>query len=314
MYTLAELKSVTRNFRPDVVYGEGGFGRLYRGWVDERTLAPSKVGSGIRVAVKKYNPEGLGEWQSEVKFLGKVSHPNLMRLLGYCWEDNQYLLVYEYMQGGSLGNRLFGRRAESLPWDVRLKIAIGAARGVDFLHSSEKSVIYRDFKSSKILLDADFNAKLSDFGLAKLGPAGGNSHVTTRVIGTYGYAAPEYIATEMLTGLQAFDNTRPSGQQNLVGLARPSLRDKRKLRKIMDSRLEGRYPLKAATQAAELILKCLEGDPKARPSMDEVLKTLEQIDTIREKRKEAKASTSSRADPPRGSGSRYSPSTVSRTH
>lgn len=354
MYTLAELKSATRNFRPDTMLGEGGFGRVFKGWVDERTLAPSKVGNGIPVAVKKSNPDsdqGLREWQSEVKFLGKFSHPNLVRLLGYCWEDNQYLLVYEYMQRGSLENHLFRRGAEPLPWDVRLKIAIGAARGVDFLHTSEKNVIYRDFKSSNILLDADFNAKLSDFGLAKLGPAGGNSHVTTRVIGTYGYAAPEYIATghlyvksdvygfgvvllEMLTGLQALDNTRPSGQQNLVEWARPSLRDKRKLRKIMDSRLEGRYPLKAATQAAELILKCLEGDPKARPSMDEVLKTVEQIDTIREKRKEGKASTSSRpsshqhhhnhhrspihhnhsADPPRGSGSRYSPSTVSRTH
>lgn len=134
--------------------------------------------------------------------------------------------------------------------------------------------------------------------------------MTTRVIGTYGYAAPEYIATghlyvksdvygfgvvllEMLTGLQTLDQNRPGGQQNLVEWARPSLRDKRKLRKIMDPRLEGRYPFKAATQAAEVILKCLEGDPKARPSMDEVLVTLERIHAIREK-KEAKASTLSR--------------------
>ncbi|XP_039170197.1 probable serine/threonine-protein kinase PBL11 [Eucalyptus grandis] len=339
MYTLAELKRATRNFRPDTMLGEGGFGRVFKGWVDERTLAPSKDGKGIPVAVKKSNPDsdqGLREWQSEVKFLGKFSHPNLVRLPGYCWEDNQYLLVYEYMQRGSLENHLFRRGAEPLPWAVRLKIAIGATRGLEFLHRPEINVIYRDFKSSNILLDVDFNAKLSDFGLAKRGPAGGNSyvttqvietdddatpeyfatdiglaklglaggnsHVTTRVIGTYGYAAPEYIATghlyvksdlygfgvvllEMLTGLQALDNTRPSGQQNLVEWARPSLRDKRKLRKIMDSRLERRYPLKAATQAAELILKCLEGDPNVRPSTDEVLKTLEQINTIRVKKK-----------------------------
>jgi serine/threonine protein kinase len=156
MFTLAELKSATRNFRPDTVLGEGGFGRVFKGWVDENTYAPSKVGIGMAVAVKKSNPDspqGLQEWQSEVKFLGKFSHPNLVKLLGYCWEDKEYLLVYEYMQKGSLENHLFRRGAEPLPWDTRLQIAIGAARGLAFLHTSEKSVIYRDFKSSNILLD-----------------------------------------------------------------------------------------------------------------------------------------------------------------
>ncbi|KAL3736452.1 hypothetical protein ACJRO7_025406 [Eucalyptus globulus] len=386
LYTLAELKRATRNFRPDTTLGEGGFGKVFKGWVDERTLAPSKVGKGIPVAVKKSNPDsdqGLREWQSEVKFLGKFSHPNLVRLPGYCWEDNQYLLVYEYMQRGSLEIHLFRSGAEPLPWAVRLKIAIGAARGLEFLHKPEINVIYRDFKTSNILLDVDYNAKLSDFGLAKQGPASGNSyvttrviemdgyatpeysaiskteilsffssgnvgsvtttlfrrlrdylagvlrndrsdfglaklgpadrnsHVTTRVMGTYGYAAPEYIATghlyvksdvfgfgvvllEMLTGSRVFDRTRPSGQQNLVEWARPLLHDKRKQRKIMDPILKGRYPLKAATQAAKLILKCLEADPKARPSMEEVLATLENINTIWEKNQETKAGASSR--------------------
>ncbi|KAF8026314.1 hypothetical protein BT93_F2950 [Corymbia citriodora subsp. variegata] len=382
MYTLAELKSTTQNFGPHALLGEGGFGGVFKGWVDERTLAPSKVGTGIPVAVKKLNPDGLQgleEWQSEVKFLGKFSHPNLVRLLGYCREDNHLLLVYEYLQRGTLENYLFRKGAEPLPWEVRLKIAIGAARVLDFLHALKNNVIYRDFKSSNILLDADYNARLSDFGLATLGPAGGNSHVTTLVIrtdgyvaheyiatrkteipsffsrstvgsvrttlfkrsqdylarvlrnghttvsvhqnrldfgqaklgpaggnsllttqvkGTYGYTAPEYLATghlyvksdvysfgvvllEMLTGLRVIDCKRHYRKQNLVEWARPSLCDSRKLRKIMDPRLEGRYPLKAATQAADLILKCLEGDPKARPSMDEVLVTLERIDTIR---------------------------------
>ncbi|XP_010063131.2 probable serine/threonine-protein kinase PBL11 isoform X2 [Eucalyptus grandis] len=339
MYTLAELKSTTRNFRPDTMLGEDRFGRVFKGWVDERTLAPSEVGSGIPVAVKKSNlngDQGLRQWQSEVKFLGKVSHPNLVRLLGYCWEDDHYLLVYEYMKRGSLENHLFKRKAGPLPWDVRLKIAIGAARGLEFLRTPENNVIYRDFKSSNILLDEDYNAKLSDFGLAKQGPVGGNSYVTTRAIEMDGYAAPEYSATskteilsagdfgsvttmlfrrlrdylaehlyvknnvyrfgvillEMLTGLQALDNTRPSGQQNLVEWARPLLHNKRKLRKIMDPRLEGRYPLEAATQAAGLTLKCLEDEPKARPSMDKVLATLEHINTIWEK-KETKAGASS---------------------
>ncbi|KAL3736447.1 hypothetical protein ACJRO7_025402 [Eucalyptus globulus] len=208
IYTLAELKSATRNFRLDTMLGEDRFGRVFKGWVDERTLAPSEVGSGIPVAVKKSNldgNQGLRQWQSEVKFLGKVSHPNLVRLLGYCWEDDHYLLVYEYMKRGSLENHLFRRKAGPLPWDVRLKIAIGAARGLEFLRTPENNVIYRDFKSSNILLDADYNAKLSDFGLAKQGPVGGNSYVTTRAIEMDGYAAPEYSATSKTEILSAGD-------------------------------------------------------------------------------------------------------------
>ncbi|KAB2040902.1 hypothetical protein ES319_D02G114600v1 [Gossypium barbadense] len=313
IFTLAELKAATRNFRPDTVLGEGGFGRVFKGWVDDKTYAPSKVGVGIAVAVKKSNPDssqGLQEWQAEVKFLGKFCHPNLVKLLGYCWEENQFLLVYEYMQKGSLENHLFRLGgAEPLTWETRLKIAIGAAQGLAFLHTSEKSVIYRDFKASNILLDGAYNAKLSDFGLAKLGPINGNSHVTTRVMGTYGYAAPEYVATghlyvksdvygfgvvllEMLTGLRALDTNRPSGEHNLVEWAKHSLTEKRKLKKIMDPRLEEQYPIKAALQAGELILKCLEADPRNRPSMEEVLETLQKINAIDEQPKESKATKS----------------------
>ncbi|EEF52868.1 probable serine/threonine-protein kinase PIX13 [Ricinus communis] len=316
MFTLAELKSATRNFRPDTVLGEGGFGRVFKGYIDEKTYAPSRVGVGMAVAVKKSSPDspqGLEEWQSEVKFLGKFSHPNLVKLLGYCWEDRQFLLVYEYMQKGSLENHLFRKGAEPLPWHVRLKVAIGAAQGLAFLHTSEKSVIYRDFKTSNILLDGDYNAKLSDFGLAKLGPINGNSHVTTRVMGTYGYAAPEYVATghlyvrsdvygfgvvllEMLTGRRALDNNRPNSEQNLIEWATPSLSEKRKLTKIMDPRLEGQYPIKGAMQAAELILQCLESDPKSRPSMEEILDTLEKINCMKEKPKESKSKAQKQAD------------------
>ncbi|KAF3446901.1 hypothetical protein FNV43_RR12081 [Rhamnella rubrinervis] len=303
LFTLSELKKATRDFRPDTVLGEGGFGRVFKGWVDDKTYTPSRVGVGMAVAVKKSNPDssqGLQEWQAEVKFLGKFSHPNLVKLLGYCWEENQFLLVYEYMQKGSLENHLFRKGAEPLPWETRLKIATGAARGLAFLHTSEKSVIYRDFKTSNILLDGGYNAKLSDFGLAKLGPINGNSHVTTRIMGTYGYAAPEYVATghlyiksdvfgfgvvllEMLTGLRALDTNRPTQQQNLVEWARPSLQVKKKLKKIMDPRLGDKYPLKGACQAAELILKCLESEPRSRPSMEEILEALEKIKAIKEK-------------------------------
>ncbi|GMI78571.1 hypothetical protein like AT1G76360 [Hibiscus trionum] len=307
IFTLAELKAATRNFKPATVLGEGGFGRVFKGWVDEVTYAPSRVGVGMAVAVKKSNPDssqGLQEWQAEVKFLGKFSHPNLVKLLGYCWEENQFLLVYEYVQKGSLENHLFRCGAEPLSWGTRLKIAMGAAQGLAFLHTSEKSVIYRDFKASNILLDGGYNAKLSDFGLAKFGPINGDSHVTTRVMGTYGYAAPEYVATghlyvksdvygfgvvllEMLTGLRALDTNRPSAKHNLIEWTKHSLTEKRKLKKIIDPRLEQQYPIKAALQAGELILKCLESDPRNRPSMEEVLETLRKIDAVNENSKES---------------------------
>lgn len=324
MFTYSELRSVTRNFRPDTVLGEGGFGRVFKGWVDEKTYAPSKVGVGIPVAVKKSNPDseqGLSEWQAEVKFLGKFCHPNLVKLLGYCWEDREFLLVYEYMQRGSLESHLFRKGAETLAWETRLKIAIGAARGLAFLHTTEKQVIYRDFKASNVLLDSDFNAKLSDFGLAKLGPVNGNSHVTTRVVGTYGYAAPEYMATghlyvksdvygfgvvllEIISGLRVLDLNRPTGEHNLVDWARPLLPEKRKLRKVMDPQLEGQYPSRGAAQIAELILRCLEPDPKKRPSMEQVQETLQQISSVKMKPRDAK-SAQQKADQRRPANTRH---------
>ncbi|ESR35667.1 hypothetical protein WN944_028376 [Citrus x changshan-huyou] len=306
IFTFVELRAATRNFKSDTVLGEGGFGKVFKGWLDEK--APGKSGSGTVIAVKKLNSEslqGFEEWQSEVNFLGRLSHPNLVRLLGYCWEDKELLLVYEFMQKGSLENHLFGRGAsvQPLAWNIRLKIAIGAARGLAFLHTSDKQVIYRDFKASNILLDGSYTAKISDFGLAKLGPSASQSHVTTRVMGTYGYAAPEYVATghlyvksdvygfgvvlvEILTGLRALDTNRPSGQHNLVDWIKPYLSEKRKFRHIIDARLQGQYPYKAAYQIAQLSLKCLEAEPKHRPSMREVVETLERLQASDQKPKQ----------------------------
>ncbi|WJZ81058.1 hypothetical protein VitviT2T_000919 [Vitis vinifera] len=188
----------------------------------------------------------------------------------------------------------FAGGPQPLSWAVRIRVAIGAARGLSFLHDAESQVIYRDFKASNILLDAEFNAKLSDFGLAKAGPTGDRTHVSTQVMGTHGYAAPEYVATgrltaksdvysfgvvllELLSGRRAVDKTKIGVEQNLVDWAKPYLGDKRRLFRIMDTKLEGQYPQKGAFMAATLALQCLNTEAKVRPRMSEVLATLEQI-------------------------------------
>ncbi|KAL6013390.1 hypothetical protein ACLOJK_003888 [Asimina triloba] len=357
-FTFQELKSATGNFRPDSILGEGGFGFVFKGWIEENGTAPAKPGTGVTVAVKSLKPDGLQghrEWveihstrnavgwkiiiflmQAEVDFLGQLHHPNLVKLIGYCIEDDQRLLVYEFMPRGSLENHLFrilatcfafvhgpviqvvnplnfifGRQswkelpilityhpitgsvhvnaedicciihdladvlatvegALPLPWSSRVKIALGAAKGLAFLHGGAEPVIYRDFKTSNILLDAEYNAKLSDFGLAKAGPQGDNTHVSTRVVGTYGYAAPEYV----MTGRRSVDKKRPSREQNLVAWARPYLSDKRKLYQLVDPRLELNYSIKGVQKVAQMAYCCLSRDPKSRPLMDEVVKGL----------------------------------------
>nr|DAD30169.1 TPA_asm: hypothetical protein HUJ06_031637 [Nelumbo nucifera] len=199
-FSYNELKIITENFRPDHVLGGGGFGSVYKGHISEdfrEGLQP------LQVAVKVHDGDnsfqGHREWLAEVIFLGQLSHPNLVKLIGYCCEDEHRVLIYEYMARGSVENNLFSRVLLPLPWSIRMKIAFGAAKGLAFLHDAEKPVIYRDFKTSNILLDLDYNAKLSDFGLAKDGPVGDKSHVSTRIMGTYGYAAPEYIMTGQLS-------------------------------------------------------------------------------------------------------------------
>ncbi|KAJ1687146.1 hypothetical protein LUZ63_018536 [Rhynchospora breviuscula] len=296
-FLFGDLKTATKNFRPDSLIGEGGFGHVYKGWLDEQTLVPSKPGSGMVVAVKRLKPEGFQghkEWLTEVDYLGQLHHPNLVKLIGYCSEGDNRLLVYEFMPRGSLENHLFRRGAQPLSWQIRLKVAIGAAKGLSFLHDAESQVIYRDFKASNILLDSEYNAKLSDFGLAKAGPTGDKTHVSTQVMGTHGYAAPEYIATgrlsakadvysfgvvllELLTGRRALDRSKIGIEQNLVDWAKPSLGDKRKLYRIMDSRLEGQYPKKGAQAVSNLALLCISNEAKSRPKMSEVLEKLEQL-------------------------------------
>nr|XP_011469764.1 PREDICTED: protein kinase APK1B, chloroplastic-like isoform X2 [Fragaria vesca subsp. vesca]XP_011469765.1 PREDICTED: protein kinase APK1B, chloroplastic-like isoform X2 [Fragaria vesca subsp. vesca] len=301
-----ELKTATWNFHPENKLGEGSFGQVFKGWVDDNTSTAAKPGTGMLVAVKNINREGLQgheEWLTEIYYLGRLHHPNVVKLLGYCFEDDHQLLVYEFMAYRSLEVHLFGyvvglgtgvSYLQPLSWILRMKIALGAAKSLAFIHSSEGKVIHRDFKSSNILLDSNYNAKLSDFGFAKDGPAGGSSHVSTRVMGTYGYAAPEYVATghltgkndvygfgvvmlELLSGRKVLEISRPTREQDLVEWAKPYLASKRGVLKIFDARIKGQYSVAAARKAANLASRCLSVEPRLRPNMNEVVTALEQL-------------------------------------
>ncbi|KAL5207480.1 hypothetical protein ABZP36_031915 [Zizania latifolia] len=294
-FTLAELKAATRSCSGSNFIGKGGFGPVYKGFVDD------KLHPGLQpqhVAVKYLDtdgPQGHREWLAEVVYLGMLSHPHLVKLIGYCCMDQHRMLVYEYMARGSLEHHLFKNLLSSLPWATRLKIAVGAAKGLAFLHDgADTPLIYRDFKASNILLDSDYTAKLSDFGLAKEGPQGDATHVTTRVMGTHGYAAPEYILTghltaksdvysfgvvllELLTGRRSVDTRRRGREKNLVDWARPYLRRPERLHRVMDPSLEGSYSDKAAHKAAMVAYLCLHSVPKSRPHMRDVVDALEPL-------------------------------------
>ncbi|XP_010540703.1 PREDICTED: serine/threonine-protein kinase At5g01020 [Tarenaya hassleriana] len=320
-FQLCELKLITQNFSRNYLLGEGGFGKVYKGFVDENLRQGLKSQA---VAVKLLDIEGLQghrEWLAEVILLGQLRHPNLVKLIGYCCEDEERVLVYEFMPRGSLENHLFKRISITLPWATRLKIAIAAAKGLAFLHDLDSPIIYRDFKTSNILIDSDFTAKLSDFGLAKMGPEGSKSHVTTRVMGTYGYAAPEYVSTghlttksdvysygvvllELLTGRRATEKSRPKNEQNIVDWSKPYLTSSRRLRCIMDPRLSGQYSVKAAKEMALLALRCVSPNPKDRPRMPAIVESLRDLQHLKDM---AVSSGHWSPSPAKSVGSRVSP-------
>ncbi|XP_039064313.1 probable serine/threonine-protein kinase PBL23 [Hibiscus syriacus] len=286
-----DLCTATNNFNPENQLGEGGFGRVYKGQVDN----PNQV-----VAVKQLDRNGYQgnkEFLVEVLMLSLLNHPNLMSLVGYCADGDQRILVYEYMPNGSLESHLLDIPPDKKPlnWDTRIKVAIGAAKGLEYLHeTADPPVIYRDFKASNILLDQDFTPKLSDFGLAKIGPTGDKVHVSTRVMGTYGYCAPEYALTgqlttksdvysfgvvflEMITGRRVIDTSRPTEEHNLVSWATPLLKDKRNFSQMADPLLQGNYPNKGLHQALAVAAMCLQDDADARPTMSDVVTALDLI-------------------------------------
>ncbi|XP_010468471.1 PREDICTED: serine/threonine-protein kinase At3g07070-like [Camelina sativa] len=287
IFSFRELATATKNFRQECLIGEGGFGRVYKG----------KLESGQVVAVKQLDRNGLQgqrEFLVEVLMLSLLHHSNLVNLIGYCADGDQRLLVYEYMPLGSLEDHLLDLEPEQKPldWNTRIKIALGAAKGLEYLHDeADPPVIYRDLKSSNILLDQEYIARLSDFGLAKLGPVGDTLHVSSRVMGTYGYCAPEYQRTghltvksdvysfgvvllELISGRRVIDTMRPSHEQNLVTWAQPIFRDPTRFSHLADPLLRGDYPEKSFNQAVAVAAMCLNEEPTVRPLMSDIVTAL----------------------------------------
>uniref|UniRef100_A0A803KWI5 Protein kinase domain-containing protein n=1 Tax=Chenopodium quinoa TaxID=63459 RepID=A0A803KWI5_CHEQI len=293
VFNYQDLATATRNFHRETFLGEGGFGSVYKGILESN----SEV-----IAVKKLNPSGLQgekEFLVEILMLSLLRHPNLVNMIGYCAEGTQRLLVLEFMPMGSLEAHLHDLPPdkEPLDWKTRMKIAAGAAKGVDYLHNEAKpSVIFRDLKPSNILLDNDFNPKLSDFGLAKFGPVGDNSHVSTRVMGTHGYCAPEYFLTgkltpqsdtfsfgvvllELISGRKAVEPTRQGGRTSLVDWARPLLKNPKNYLQLADHRLKGQFSVSSLHKAVEVAAMCLRETSTARPTMHEVALAMSYLTT-----------------------------------
>ncbi|XP_027176643.1 probable serine/threonine-protein kinase PBL7 [Coffea eugenioides] len=310
-FAFRELAAATRNFRADCLLGEGGFGRVYKGRLEN---------SNQIVAIKQLDRNGLQgnrEFLVEVLMLSLLHHPNLVNLIGYCADGDQRLLVYEYMPLGSLEDHLYDATPDKkwLDWNTRMKIAAGAAKGLEHLHDkASPPVIYRDLKCSNILLGEGYHPKLSDFGLAKLGPVGDNTHVSTRVMGTYGYCAPEYAMTgqltlksdvysfgvvllEIITGRKAIENSKTAGEHNLVAWARPLINDRKKFSQMADPMLQGQYPMRGLYQALSVAAMCVQEQPNMRPVIADVVTALSYLAS--QKYNPAQSSQWAPATPPR---------------
>ncbi|XP_030539800.2 pto-interacting protein 1-like isoform X2 [Rhodamnia argentea] len=259
-----ELKEITDNFGTDALIGEGSYGRVYYGLLK----------SGQAAAIKKLDASKQpdDEFLAQVSMVSRLKHENFVELLGYCVDGNSRVLAYEFASNGSLHDILHGRKGVKgaqpgpvLSWAQRVKIAVGAAKGLEYLHEkAEPRVIHRDIKSSNVLIFDDDVAKIADFDLSNQAPDMAARLHSTRVLGTFGYHAPEYAMTgqlnaksdvysfgvvllELLTGRKPVDHTLPRGQQSLVTWATPKLSED-KVRQCVDARLGGEYPPKAVAK------------------------------------------------------------------
>ncbi|XP_057835413.2 uncharacterized protein LOC131045786 isoform X34 [Cryptomeria japonica] len=289
-FTSAEIEKATDRFNPQKILGEGGFGRVYQGLLEDGTKVAVKV-------LTRDDQQGGREFIAEVEMLSRLHHRNLVKLIGICTEEHNRCLVYELIPNGSVESHLHGLDKEIAPldWDARIKIALGAARGLAYLHEdSSPRVIHRDFKASNILLEDDFTPKVADFGLAKSASEEVSGHISTRVMGTFGYVAPEYAMTghllvksdvysygvvllELLSGRKPVDMSQPPGQENLVTWARPLLTSKEGLETLVDPALGGNLPFDNIARVAAIASMCVQPDHSHRPFMGEVVQALKLV-------------------------------------
>ncbi|XP_047330932.1 proline-rich receptor-like protein kinase PERK9 [Impatiens glandulifera] len=292
-FTYEEMIRATKGFSEENILGKGGFGSVYKGYLPD----------GREIAVKQLTiggGQGEREFKAEVEIISRIHHRHLVSLVGYCISEERRLLVYEYVPNHTLHYHLHGGLGRPvLNWAIRMKVAAGAARGIAYLHEDcHPRVIHRDIKSSNILLDLNFEARVSDFGLAKL-YLDTNSHVSTRVMGTFGYMAPEYASSgrlteksdmfsfgvvllELITGRKPVDPSQPLGDESLVEWARPLLGralDSQELDGLVDPRLENNYVAKEMFHMIEAAASCIRHSATKRPLMGQIVRVLESMST-----------------------------------
>ncbi|KHN42594.1 Putative LRR receptor-like serine/threonine-protein kinase [Glycine soja] len=285
-FSLRQIKAATNNLDPANKIGEGGFGPVYKGVLSD----------GHVIAVKQLSSkskQGNREFVNEIGMISALQHPNLVKLYGCCIEGNQLLLIYEYMENNSLAHALFGEQEQKLhlDWPTRMKICVGIARGLAYLHEESRlKIVHRDIKATNVLLDKDLNAKISDFGLAKLDEEE-NTHISTRIAGTIGYMAPEYAMRGYLTdkadvysfGVVALEivsgksNTKYRPKEEFVYLLDWAyvLQEQGNLLELVDPNLGSKYSPEEAMRMLSLALLCTNPSPTLRPTMSSVVSMLE---------------------------------------
>ncbi|GAB2294177.1 PTI1-like tyrosine-protein kinase 3 [Dionaea muscipula] len=292
--SLEELREKTDNFGSKALIGEGSYGRVYYAQFDNgKVLAIKKLDVALE-------PESNAEFLTQVSMISRLKHENFVELQGYCVEGIMRVLAYEFATMGSLHDILHGRKGvqgaqpgPTLDWMQRVRIAVDAARGLDYLHGKvQPPIIHRDVRSSNVLLFEDFKAKIADFNLSNQAPDMAARLHSTRVLGTFGYHAPEYAMTgqltqksdvysfgvvllELLTGRKPVDHTMPRGQQSLVTWATPRLSED-KVKQCVDPRLKD-YPAKGVAKLAAVAALCVQYEAEFRPNMSIVVKALQPL-------------------------------------